>query len=291
VRILLGVRFPDLPPLPAGLLAMLNVQGGAAFAKTLFPLVGPAGAVALRVGLSALVLMLLQPRLREVPPEAWRIIVSYGRGAGMHEPRFLHVLKLLALPLGLAVTLDFAGPLALALVLSRRAMDAMWVALAALGIVLIVPHTNGQAVSPIGVILALTAEALWAMHIVIGKKVAQRVPGMTGVVAGMLVATLVSVPFGVWQAGTELLRPQTLLIGLGVAALSSALPYALEFQALRVMPAGVFGVTMSVKPAVAALTGWVVLDEHLTPQQWLAMLCVIAASAGMNLTTKKKTGG
>ncbi|MER3482851.1 MAG: EamA family transporter [Meiothermus sp.] len=270
---------------------MLNVQGGAAFAKTLFPLVGPAGAVALRVGLSALVLMLLQPRLREVPPEAWRIIVSYGRGAGMHEPRFLHVLKLLALPLGLAVTLDFAGPLALALVLSRRAMDAMWVALAALGIVLIVPHTNGQAVSPIGVILALTAEALWAMHIVIGKKVAQRVPGMTGVVAGMLVATLVSVPFGVWQAGTELLRPQTLLIGLGVAALSSALPYALEFQALRVMPAGVFGVTMSVKPAVAALTGWVVLDEHLTPQQWLAMLCVIAASAGMNLTTKKKTGG
>lgn len=268
---------------------MLSVQGGAALAKTLFPLVGPAGAVALRVGLSALVLMLLQPRLREVPPEAWRIIVPYGAVLGCMNLVFYTSLSYL--PLGLAVTLDFAGPLALALVLSRRAMDAMWVALAALGIVLIVPHTNGQAVSPIGVILALTAGALWAMYIVIGKKVAQRVPGMTGVVAGMLVATLVSVPFGVWQAGTELLRPQTLLIGLGVAALSSALPYALEFRALRVMPAGVFGVTMSVEPAVAALTGWVVLDEHLTPQQWLAMLCVIAASAGMNLTTKKKTGG
>lgn len=277
---------PSLPPIPAVLLSMLSIQGGAALAKTLFPALGPAGTTGLRVTLAALILVaVFRPNLRALSSADWRAIVPYGVALGLMNLSFYA--SLTRLPLGLAVTLEFVGPLVLALVLSRRRADFAWVALAALGIWLITPRggSAGHA-DPIGMGLALLAGAMWAAYIVAGGAVGRRVPGITGVVAGMTVAAAVTLPFGVAQAGAELLNPAFLLLGLGVAALSSALPYTLEMAALRALPARVFGVTMSLEPAIAALSGLLFLHERLSLTQWLAMLCVIAASAGINFGSR-----
>ncbi|MEF2277662.1 DMT family transporter [Deinococcus sp. YIM 134068] len=272
------------PPIPALVLSMLSIQGGAAFAKTLFPTLGAAGTTALRVTLAAALLSLIfRPRLRDLTAEAWRAVLPYGAALGLMNLAFY--LSLTRLPLGLAVTLEFVGPLVLSLVLSRRAADLAWVGLAALGIVLIAPHGGeGGGLDPLGAALALTAGAFWALYILAGGAVGRRVPGVTGVVAGMLVAAVITLPFGIVQAGGGLLAPTALLAGLAVAVLSSALPYSLEMAALRALPARVFGVLMSLEPALAALSGLLFLSERLTLLQWLAMGCVIAASAGISLS-------
>ncbi|WP_246580290.1 EamA family transporter [Deinococcus aestuarii] len=267
---------------------MLSIQGGAAFAKTLFPTLGAAGTTALRVTLAAALLSLVfRPNLRALSPAAWRAVLPYGAALGLMNLTFY--LSLTRLPLGLAVTLEFVGPLVLSLVLSRRLGDLVWVGLAALGIVLIAPHGGeGGTLDPLGAALALTAGAFWALYILAGGAVGRRVPGTTGVVAGMLVAAVVTLPFGLVQAGTGLLAPPALLAGLAVAVLSSALPYSLEMAALRALPARVFGVLMSLEPALAALSGLLFLGERLTALQWLAMLCVIAASAGISLSGERR---
>ncbi|MFC0616722.1 EamA family transporter [Deinococcus budaensis] len=278
---------PALPPVPALLLSMLSIQGGAAFAKTLFPALGAAGTTALRVTLAAALLSLIfRPRLRELSPGAWRAVVPYGVALGLMNLTFY--LSLTRLPLGLAVTLEFVGPLVLALVLSRRLTDLLWVALAGLGIVLIAPHGGGEGSLDLpGAGLALTAGAFWALYILAGGAVGRRVPGVTGVVAGMLVAAAVTLPFGIAQAGPGLLAPAALLAGLAVAVLSSALPYTLEMAALRALPARVFGVLMSLEPAIAALSGLLLLGERLSLGQWLALLCVIAASVGISVAGQR----
>ncbi|MFC6658943.1 EamA family transporter [Deinococcus multiflagellatus] len=269
---------------------MLSIQGGAAFAKTLFPTLGAAGTTTLRVTLAAaLLLAVFRPNLRRLTRADWAAIAPYGAALGLMNLAFYESLRFL--PLGLAVTLEFLGPLLLALALSRRAADVGWVALAGVGIALIAP-IGGQGahqVSPIGIVLALTAGALWAAYILAGGAVGRRVPGSTGVVAGMVVAALVTLPFGAVQAGPALLSPAVLLSGLAVAALSSALPYTLEMRALRAIPAQVFGVMMSLEPALAALSGLLFLHERLTGVQWVAMGCVVVASAGIQL--RGKAGG
>ncbi|KQR35997.1 DMT family transporter [Deinococcus sp. Leaf326] len=274
----------SLPPLPSLVLAMLSIQGGAAFAKSLFPALGPAGTTALRVGLAAALLFaVFRPSLRSLTRADWAAIVPYGAALGLMNLTFYASLKYL--PLGLAVTFEFVGPLVLSLVLSRRALDFVWVALAALGIVLIAPHGGEGSLSLPGVALALGAGALWAGYIVVGGAVARRVPGTTGVVAGMIVAAAVALPFGAVQGGQGLLaHPQLLLAGLAVAVLSSALPYTLEMRALRTIPTRVFGVLMSLEPALAALSGLLFLGERLTSLQVAALLCVVVASAGISLT-------
>jgi inner membrane transporter RhtA len=274
----------SLPPLPSLVLAMLSIQGGAAFAKSLFPALGPAGTTALRVGLAAALLFaVFRPSLRSLTRADWAAIVPYGVALGLMNLTFYASLKYL--PLGLAVTFEFVGPLVLSLVLSRRALDFVWVALAALGIVLIAPHGGEGSLSLPGVALALGAGALWAGYIVVGGAVARRVPGTTGVVAGMIVAAAVALPFGAVQGGQGLLaHPQLLLAGLAVAVLSSALPYTLEMRALRTIPTRVFGVLMSLEPALAALSGLLFLGERLTSLQVAALLCVVVASAGISLT-------
>lgn len=278
---------PTLPPIPALLLAMLSIQGGAAFAKTLFPALGPAGTTTLRVLLAALILLaVFRPNLRALTRADWQAIVPYGAALGLMNLAFYA--SLTWLPLGLAVTLEFLGPLLLALVLSRRVADLGWVALAALGVFLITPHGGGaDAVSPQGVALALGAGGMWALYILAGGAVGRRVPGTTGVVAGMLVAALITLPFGAAQATVALGSAPLLAAAFGVAVLSSALPYTLEMRALRAIPARIFGVMMSVEPALAALSGLLFLGERLTTGQWLAMACVIAASAGINLTSPR----
>ena len=281
----------SLPPLPALLLAMLSIQGGAAFAKSLFPALGPGGTTALRVTLAAALLLLaFRPDLRALTRADWRAIVPYGAALGLMNLSFYFALE--RLPLGLAVTLEFVGPLLLSLFLSRRVADVGWVLLAALGIVLIAPVGESAGhLDLTGAGLALLAGAFWAAYIVTGGAVGRRVPGTTGVVAGMLVAALVVLPFGAAQAGAGLLlRPGLLLAGLAVALLSSALPYSLEMIALRAIPPHIFGVLMSLEPAIAALSGWLLLHEALTSRQWLALLCVAAASAGISLTARRPAG-
>ncbi|AXG98594.1 DMT family transporter [Deinococcus wulumuqiensis] len=280
-------RALPLPPLPALLLAMLSIQGGAAFAKSLFPALGPGGTTALRVTLAAALLLLaFRPNLRALTRADWQAIVPYGVALGLMNLSFYFALQ--RLPLGLAVTLEFVGPLLLSLFLSRRVTDVGWVLLAAVGIALIAPvgESAGHLDLP-GAGLALLAGAFWVAYILAGGAVGRRVPGVTGVVAGMLVAALVALPFGVAQAGSGLLRPDLLLAGLAVALFSSALPYSLEMAALRAIPPRVFGVLMSMEPAIAALSGWLLLHEALSLRQWLALLCVAVASAGISLTARR----
>lgn len=276
-----------LPPIPALLLAMTSLQGGAAFAKTLFPAVGPIGATSLRVALAALVLVLaLRPDIRTISVPQWRLIAAFGVILGVMNMSIYSAFHLL--PLGLAVTLEFLGPLLLALYLSRRPLDYLWVGLAGLGILTITPRgAEAQHFSLAGAALALLAGACWVAYILIGGKM-REVPSRVGVSVGMLVATLVTLPFGIMQAGARLLSPKLLLAGLAVAILSSALPYTLELMALRVVPPRVFGVLMSLEPAIAALSGLLILHETLTTWQWVGLLCVVAASAGISLTAKEQ---
>ncbi|WP_034384317.1 DMT family transporter [Deinococcus sp. YIM 77859] len=277
---------PSLPPVPTLLLSMLSIQGGAAFAKTLFPTLGAAGTTALRVTLAAALLgLVFRPRWRALTADAWRAILPYGAALGLMNLTFY--LSLTRLPLGLAVTLEFVGPLVLALALSRRPADLLWVALAALGIVLIAPRGGEAHLDLVGAALALTAGGFWALYILAGGAVGRRVPGVTGVVAGMVVAAAVTLPFGLAAAGRTLLTPPALLAGLAVAVLSSALPYSLEMFALRALPARTFGVLMSLEPAIAALSGLLFLHERLTPWQWLAVGCVIVASTGISLSGQR----
>jgi inner membrane transporter RhtA len=187
------------------------------------------------------------------------------------------------IPLGLGVTLEFLGPLSVAVAGSRRALDGVWVALAAAGIVLIAPW-RGEGVDPLGVGLALGAGACWAAYIVLGGRVSRTIPGGAAVAVAMSIAAVVVFPFALASGDWARLTPVRLGAGVGVALLSSAIPYTLEMIALKALPARTFGILMSLEPAVAALCGLVFLGEMLSASQWLAVMLVIAASAGSALT-------
>jgi inner membrane transporter RhtA len=276
-------RLP-LPPVPAVLLAIVSVQGGAAIAKGLFPVLGAAGTAGLRIGLSAMMLMLVfRPAVRELSARQWRLVVPYGLVlAGMN---LIFYLALERIPLGLAVTLEFLGPLTLAVVSSRRALDFAWVAMAAAGIALIAPWTEGG-VDLVGAALATLAGACWAAYIVLGSRVSRVVPGGPAVALGLSVATIVVLPFTLAGGGLVNLTPSLLVAGAAVALLASALPFTLEMHALGAMPARTFSILMSLEPAVAAICGLLFLHEQLTAAQWAAVALVIAASAGATGTAR-----
>ena len=274
-----------IPPLPAVLGSILSVQAGAALAKGLFPALGPAGTVGLRIGLSALILLAaFRPPLRRMTAAQWRLLIPYGVVLGMMNMVFYFSLS--RIPLGLAVTVEFIGPLGVAVFGSRKAIDVVWVLLAGAGIALITPWTGGD-VDPVGVLLAAVAGACWATYIVIGGRVSRSIPGGAAVAAGMLVAAVTALPVAAAMGGFAHLTPGRLAAGAGVALLSSAIPYTLEMSALRALPARTFGILMSLEPAAAALAGLVFLHEVLSPLQWLAVSLVIAASAGSTLTASR----
>ena len=274
---------PALPPVVSVLVAIVSVQGGAALAKGLFPLLGATGTTGLRVGLSALMLLaLFRPAVRRLTREQWRAVVPYGVVLGTMNALFYLALE--RIPLGLAVTLEFVGPLGVAVAGSRRALDVLWVLMAAAGIALIAPW-SGRGIDPVGVLFALGAGACWAAYIVLGGRVSRAMPGGAAVSIGVVVAALTVMPFAVASGGLAHLTPHLLLIGAGMALLSSALPYSMEMSALSRMPSRTFSILMSLEPAAAALCGLAFLGEHLTPPQWLAVLLVIAASAGATLAT------
>jgi inner membrane transporter RhtA len=275
---------PSLPPVPAVLLAVFSVQGGAAIAKTLFPVLGAAGTAGIRVVLSgAILLAAFRPRVRRFTAAQWRVVVPFGVILGVMNLVFY--LAISRIPLGLGVTLEFIGPLGVAVAGSRRALDGVWVALAAAGIVLIAPWGREGADS-LGVVLALGAGACWAAYIVLGGRVSLMIPGGAAVAVAMSIAAVVILPFAVASGDLARLTPALLAAGAGVALLSSAIPYTLEMIALKALPARTFGILMSLEPAVAALCGLVFLGEMLSASQWLAVMLVIAASAGSALTAR-----
>jgi inner membrane transporter RhtA len=273
-----------VPPVPMIIVGILSVQGGAALAKGLFPALGPVGTVGLRIGLSAAILLAaFRPRLGRLTAAQWRVVIPYGLVLGIMNLVFY--CSLARIPLGLAVTLEFIGPLGVAVFGSRRAIDAVWGLLAAAGVLLITPWTGGG-VDAVGVAFALAAGACWAAYILLGGRVSRRVPGTAAVSAGMLVGALAILPISVGLDGFAHLTPKLFAAGLGVALLSSVIPYTLEMFALGALPARTFGILMSLEPAVGALVGLVALEEVLAPTQWLAVALVCAASAGSTLTSR-----
>jgi inner membrane transporter RhtA len=257
--------------------AVLSVQLGAAAATTLFDDVGPVGAVLYRLLFAAIVLLAIWwPRLRGTDRRALALAATFGVSLAGMNLCFYEALD--RIPLGIAVTLEFVGPLAVALAASRRALDLAWVALAAVGILLLT-RPSGEAEAA-GVAFALAAGAFWGAYILLSARVGRSFPGGTGLALAMAVAAaLMAVPGGV-AAGGALLEPETAAIGAAVALLSSAIPYSLELEALRRLAVGTFGVLMSLEPAVAALVGLVALSQGLAAIELLGIALVIAASAG-----------
>jgi inner membrane transporter RhtA len=273
-----------VPPTTLVLGAVASVQIGASLAKGLFDDVGPGGTVLLRVAFAAAILAAIwRPRLRGRTRADWRLVAAFGIAlAGMN---FAFYSALDVIPLGVAVTLEFVGPLGVSVALSRRALDLVWVALAGAGILLLA-NLSGEGTDASGVLLALLAGAFWAAYILLGARVGQRLEGGTGLAMALMVSTVVLLPFGLGQGGADLLDPAVLAAGLAVAILSSAIPYSLELEALRRLPARVFGVLMSLEPAMAALAGYVVLDQVLPGREVAGIALVVAASAGAARTSE-----
>jgi inner membrane transporter RhtA len=266
-------------PAPVLVLAgVTSVQFGAAIAKSLFDELTPTGVVALRLLFGSIVLgLLFRPRIRHRPPSEMRLAIAFGLTLASMNLCFFQALD--RIPLGIAVTLEFVGPLGVALVGSRRPTDLLWVVMAALGIALLAPSV-GSGLDEVGVAFALAAGVLWAVYILLAARVGKAFAGPTGLVLAMAVGACVALPLGAASAGSSLLDPALLAAGLGVAILSSAIPWSLELEALRRLPTHVFGVLMSLEPAVGALVGFVVLGERIGARAILAIALVVVASAG-----------
>ena len=272
------LRADRIPPALLVLAAVASVQFGGALAKTLFDDVGPGGAVFLRVFFAALVLAAVwRPTTAGRSAGDWRLVLAYGVALVAMNLSFYEALD--RIPLGIAVTFEFVGPLGVAVFGSRRALDLLWVLLAAAGIVLLSDFGNAD-LDGVGVALALLAGAFWAAYILLAARVGRVYPGGQGLAIAMGAGALIVAPVGVADGGSDLLAAGVLATGFGVAMLSSALPYTLELEALRRMPAGVFGVLMSLEPAMAALAGFIVLGEDLAARELVAIVLVVTASAG-----------
>lgn len=273
---LAGRALGAVPP-PAQVLAgILSVQVGAALAKQLFGAIGSTGTVALRLAFAALVLLVVwRPSVR-MTRRAWAVVAAYGLVLGVMNLCFY--LALATIPLGVAVTIEFLGPLAVAIAGSRRWLDGLWALFAAGGVVLL---TEGRGdLHLVGILFALAAAVCWASYILLSAALGRHTSDGGGLALGMALAAVVVAPVGIVDGGSALFQPWVLLVGLGVALLSSVIPYSLELEALRRIPPKVFGVLMCLEPAVAALVGLVVLGEVLGTIQWVAIFLVVAASVG-----------
>ena len=268
-----------LVPIALLVVAMTSIQSGASLAKNLFPLVGAEGTTALRLVLGAIILSLvMQPWRARLDLRKCHALLAYGLALG--GMNLLFYMSLQSIPLGIAVALEFTGPLALALFSSRRLLDFVWVILAIAGLWLLLPTGATQsAIDPLGAGLALGAGVCWSLYIIFGQKAGAQ-HGRHTVALGTWVAALLVLPVGLWHAGGDLFDLDLLPIALGVAVMSSALPYSLEMIALTRMPARTFSVLMSLEPAIAALCGLIFLGEKLLWGQWLAVAAIIIASTG-----------
>lgn len=270
---------------PVGLLliAMASIQSGASLAKSMFPIVGAQGTTTLRlIFASMIMLLLLKPWRAKLTAKSLRTVIVYGMALG--GMNFLFYMSLRTVPLGIAVALEFTGPLAVAIYASRRAIDFLWIVLAAIGLLLLIPTGATTAgIDLVGAGYALGAGVCWALYILFGQK-AGADNGVTTAALGVMIAALFVAPIGIVHAGSALLTPALIPIAIGVAILSTALPYTLEMVALTRMPARTFGTLMSIEPAFGALSGLLFLQEYLSLSQWMAILCIILASVGATMT-------
>ncbi|WP_300616515.1 EamA family transporter [Dokdonella sp.] len=278
-----------LAAIGALLIGMLSYQCGAALAKHLFPVVGAEGATAYRLGLAAAILLVWRRPWR-CAHDRRGLRALWGYGLAIGAMNLMFYLSLRTIPLGIAVALEFTGPLALALFGSRRWVDFVWVALVVIGLVLLLPlHEQAQPLDPAGVAWALAAGVGWVLYIVLGRK-AGAAYGVDAVTLGTSIGALLAVPVGVAHAGSALLSPALLPFALGVAVLSSALPYTLEMIALTRLPARTFGTLLSLEPAIAALAGAAFLDERLSLLQWSAIAAIVVAAAGTAFSLRRAEG-
>lgn len=275
---------------PVGLLiiAMTSIQSGATLAKSMFPVVGAQGTTTLRlIFASIIMLILLRPWRAKLTAQSLRTVIVYGAALG--GMNLLFYMSLQTVPLGIAVALEFTGPLAVAIYASRRAIDFLWVGLAITGLLLLIPlGANSMALDLAGVCYALGAGICWALYILFGQK-AGADNGVQTAALGVMIAALLVAPVGITHAGAALLTPALIPIAFAVALLSTALPYTLEMVALTRLPARTFGTLMSIEPAIGALSGLVFLHEMLSPVQWLAIGCIILASVGASLSMRHES--
>jgi inner membrane transporter RhtA len=263
-----------------------SVQFGAAFANELFDDAGPGGVVFLRLLLSAAILLTVaRPSLRGRSRSDLTAVLMFGLVLGAMNWSFYEALH--RLPLGVCVTIEFIGPLAVAVAGSRRLLDGLWVVLAGAGVALLALRGDNQGEHATGVVLALVAAACWAMYILLSQRVGRTFAQLDGLALALGIATVVVIPAGIAQGGDALLEPHVIAGGLGVALLSSLIPYSLELIALRRLTAYRFGLLMSLEPAVAALAGVVVLSQPLTTVLAVALVLVVAASVGNTLTARR----
>lgn len=271
-----------IPPLPAVLLSIISVQIGAAFAKSLFPVLGPAGTTTLRIGISAIILFAYnRPNLKKLTKVQWKAIIPYGICLGVMNG--IYYLSLSRIPLGLAVALEFIGPLMLSVFSSKRMIEYLWALLAIAGIVLISPW-NGKGIDVFGASMALLAGVFWAGYIVLGKRTSTVIDGSQAVTIGMVFATLVILPFGIAEGGLAKFQSAMIPSAIALGLLSSAIPFSLEIGALKHLPAKTFSILMSLEPAVAAICGVLFLKEFLSITEWLAVVLVVIASTGATMT-------
>ena len=269
---------PLISPVWLVLVGILSVQFGAGIAKSLFDEIAPTTIVWLRLVTSAVVLVAIaRPVLRGRSRSDWMVVLAFGVCLGVMNWAIYQAFA--RIPLGVAVTLEFIGPLTLAVIGSRRVRDLLWVLLAGVGVA-VLGLEGGSDVNLAGVLFALLAGAMWASYILLAGQTGRRWPGFDGLALASVVATLLLTPLAVGEGGGDLLDPRILLLGAAVGLLSSVVPYTCELVALRSIKASVFSILMSLEPAAAALAGIIVLQEYLTWEQWLAMTFVVIASIG-----------
>lgn len=276
-------RSPFLP-YAALIGAIVTLCVGTSLAKGLFPVVGAEGTSAYRVGFSALILALVwRPWRHPISRADLGKVAPYGAVMGLLNLSFYMAIR--TIPLGVAVAIEFTGPLLVAVGSSRKAIHFVWIGLAVLGLALLLPIDPGaKPLDPVGVGFACVAAVMWALYIILGKRTGHLHAGRS-VALGMVAAALIVVPIGVASAGTALFQPRLIALGLVAAVMSSAIPYSLEMIALRAIPKRSFGVMLSLEPAVGAVAGFAILQERLAPSQWLAIAAIVAASVGTILTT------
>lgn len=273
-----------VPPTALVLAGIVSVQVGAALAKQLFASAGAAGVVSMRLVFAGVVLLLFWRSALRIGWRAVPVALAYGAVLGLMNLSFYESID--RIPLGMAVTIEFLGPLAVALAGSRRWTDPVWAVLAGGGVVLLT-QADGD-IQWLGVLFALGAGVLWASYILLSAALGEQTSGGGGLAIAMAFGGVLIAPIGVFEAGSSLLDPAVLVVGFLVAMLSSVLPYSVELEALRRIPPRVFGVLMSLEPAVAALAGLVVLGQFMNIPQWLGIVCVVAASVGATRTAEKK---
>lgn len=260
------------------ILSIISIQIGAAFSKSLFPEVGSAGMVFLRVGFGAISLLVLcRPKWTNEILQNAKILIGYGVVMALMNLSFYAAIE--RIPIGIAVTIEFIGPLGLAALRSQRWLDILWVVLAFLGLLLLTP-IGGESLDSWGILFASIAAFFWAMHILLSAQIGKSLPGIEGLCWAMVVGAIVLTPVGIMSAGSTLLQPRLLAIGFAVAILSSVIPYSLEMLALRSLPINVFGILMSLEPMCAAIAGLLILGETLTLRSMVAIVLVSIAAAG-----------